>query len=698
MPEEMKQQDTGLVFALDIGTRSIIGVAGRVVDERLEVVAIEKEEHGKRAMIDGQIEDIEQVAKVARRVTSRMEEKLGCRLKRVCVAAAGRALQTERGHYAMDLPQVTRIDSDIISHLESGAVSDAEERLKEGQDSPKRFYLVGYTVSSYLLDRYPLTSLKDHNGQQLEADVVATFLPSEVVESLYTVMETAGLEVASLTLEPIAALNAAIPADLRLLNLVLADIGAGTTDIAVCRDGAVVGYTMATIAGDEITEALMRQYLINFATAERMKMQLEEPTIAYRDVLGLEQNVPGPQVREALLGAAKTLAQEIAQRVLSINGAPPSAVFLAGGGSKLTGLRELVAQTLEMDERRVALAGNNYEMSAFSDEYELNDPEFATPLGIAVSAGLGLISDSYRILLNGQPAKLFRSGTLTVLDLLMMNGYNSADLLGRTGKNLSVTIDGRRMVFRGQSATPCVLKLNGEDTTPSVVVYAGDVIEFTPAVPGLSAERTPLDLLGSDYPGGVLINGRPAPLDTCLRSGDQVVTTDEPYVPPEPEPELELESEPEFEAEFEPELEPEPESVPGPAPVSEPEPVVEPEPAPAAEEAPVPAAGVETEIPAPAGAVERPAPEPERVSAPASAARPLWIYLNGEAMVLPGKPDGSPYYLMDLLDLSGIDFATLDGPVILQVNDQESPFTQELLNNDRVTIRRAERRNTPLSS
>ena len=125
---------------------------------------------------------------------------------------------------------------------------------------------MGYTVSGYLLDRYPLTTLKGHTGQQLEADVVATFLPSEVVESLYAVMEAAGLEVASLTLEPIAALNAVIPAELRLLNLVLCDIGAGTSDIAVCRDGAVVGYTMATIAGDEITEALMRQYLVDFAT------------------------------------------------------------------------------------------------------------------------------------------------------------------------------------------------------------------------------------------------------------------------------------------------------------------------------------------------------------------------------------------------------------------------------------------------
>lgn len=677
MPQELKQQDAELVFALDIGTRSIIGVAGRVVDERLEVLAIEKEEHGRRAMLDGQIEDIGQVAKVARRVTERMEQKLGCRLRRVCVAAAGRALRTEKGHYAMDLPQVSRIDSDLISHLESGAVSDAEERLKEGEDSQRRFYLVGYTVSSYLLDRYPLTSLKDHNGQQMEADVVATFLPSEVVESLYTVMEAAGLEVASLTLEPIAALNAVIPAELRLLNLVLADIGAGTSDIAVCRDGAVVGYTMATIAGDEITESLMRQYLINFSTAERMKMQLEEPTITYRDVLGLEQTVPAPQVREALMGSAKSLAQEIAQRVVDINGASPSAMFLAGGGSKLVGLRELVAQCLDMDDRRVALAGNNYEISAFSQEYELNDPEYATPLGIAVSAGLGLISDSYRILLNGQPAKLFRSGTLTVLDLLMMNGYTSADLLGRTGKSLSVTLDGQRLTFRGESAVPCTLKLNGEDTAPSAVVYAGDAIEFIPAVSGQSAERTAQDLLGEDFLGGVLINGRPASLDQLLHSGDQLQTTEEPFELTEDAPEEAPSPEGE---ETEPPAEPGAEGAPEPAEPEMPEPA--PEPAEPAQES------------APAAAVpQEPAPLPAPAAEPARpAVKPLWIYLNGQALVLPGKADGGPYYLMDLLDRSGIDFETLDCPVVLQVNGADCPFTHELRNNDQVTIRREERR------
>ncbi|MCI9656319.1 MAG: pilus assembly protein PilM [Lawsonibacter sp.] len=679
-------QDSGMIYALDIGTRSIIGVVGRVEDERFQVLAIEKEEHGKRAMLDGQIEDIAQVAKVARRVTERLEEKLGCTLERVCVAAAGRALRTEKGSYTMEFPEVTRITNDIIGRLESGAVSEAESLLSQGQDSQRRFYLVGYTVSGYRLDRYPMTTLRGHNGQLLEADVVATFLPSEVVESLYAVTEASGLEVASLTLEPIAALNAAIPADLRLLNLVLADIGAGTSDIAVCRDGAVVGYTMATIAGDEVTEELMRRYLIPFATAERMKTQLNESKVTYRDVLGLEQTVSGAQIREVVQAPARALAQEIAQRVVALNGTAPSALFLAGGGSKLDGLLDLVAEALEMDENRVALAGNNYEISAFSDEYELNDPELATPLGIAVSAGLGLISDSYRILLNNKPAKLFRSGTLTVLELLMMNGYTNADMLGRTGKNLSVTVDGQRMIFRGQPAVPCTLRLNGAETAPSALVYAGDSIEFTPAVPGASAQRTLKDLLGADFAGVVSVNGRLADLDTLLYTGDQIFTSQRPVRPtPSPQPAREETRGAETAKAEAARADSLPAEQARPVP-----PLSRAAAAPPAEAAPSrPAAP-----PPPRAAAASPAEAaPSRPAAPPQAApktsqgKSIQVLLNGQTLVLPGKEEGTPYYVMDLLEHSGIDFDNLDRGVELQVNGTDCSFMQELRPRDNVVIR-----------
>ncbi len=695
-----KPQDSSLIFALDIGTRSIIGIVGRVVEDRFQVLAIEKEEHGKRAMLDGQIEDIVQVAKVARRVTDRLEEKLDCTLERVCVAAAGRALRTEQGSYTLEFPEVTRVTNDAIGRLESGAVSAAEAALGLGQEGERRFYLVGYTVAGYQLDRYPMSTLKGHNGQLLEATVVATFLPREVVESLYAVMEASGLEVASLTLEPIAALNAAIPADLRLLNLVLADIGAGTSDIAVCRDGTVVGYTMATIAGDEITEELMRRFLVPFATAERMKTQMEDDTITYRDVLGLEQSIPGALVRETVQQPARALAQEIAQRVKALNGGVPSALFLAGGGSKLEGIRELVAEALDMDDSRVALAGNNYEITAFSDGYELNDPELATPLGIAVSAGLGLISDSYRILLNGKPAKLFRSGALTVLELLMMNGYSTIDLLGRTGKNLSVTVDGQRMLFRGEPATPCVLLLNGVEAAPSAVVYAGDSIEFTPALSGASAQRTLKDLLGADFTGGVTINGRLADLDTQLKTGDQVATSSVPtYAAREP---VQRPVAPEATGAFD-----SPEKVPGARSMLSQ--AVEITKSGTAEQARTETVSVSTEqfeaVIQPEK-VEDPSPpvEGERRSGPPSQDNPwekppastedrphlgnaLQVMLNGKALLLPGKPEGTPYYVMDLLEHSGIDFEHLDRGVELQVNGRECAFSQELRPQDDVVIR-----------
>ena len=645
MEEARGEQRQDLIFALDIGTRSIIGMVGRAEDDRVHILAVERLEHSKRAMIDGQIEDIVQVGKVAAEVTARLENRLNCKLTRVCIAAAGRALHTEAGHFELELPEVRKIGDELISQLEAGAVSDAEAALNKSGQRLGRFYLVGYTVSRYLLDSYPLSVLRGHNGQKLETDVVATFLPAEVVDSLYAAMQAAGLEVVSLTLEPIAAINAAIPPDLRLLNLVMADIGAGTSDIAACRDGSVVGYTMATVAGDEITESIMRLYLVDFSTAERLKAELAgQETLHFTDILGLEQEVPAAELKAAIQPAVKQLADELARRIREINGGAPSAVFLAGGGSKLDGLLDAVSAALEMNPRRVTVAGGNFKASAFSDEVELNDPEYATPLGIAVSAGLGLISDSYRVRLNGQPAKLFRSGVLTALDVLQMNGYNYADLIGRTGASLSISIDGQRTLYRGEPAMPSTLRINGKELPPSTVIQAADSIEFTPACSGKPGRRTLAEVLGSEEAAAFcLVNGAPAAPDYELRSGDSIETN-----------------------------------------------VIVPVRTPAAaapKQDDTPAATEQNDLSA------EPTPPPTRSSAPNFASAPAEesfppcrFFLNGQSLELPAKPKGAPYYMMDLLDRTGLDFEHLDRPVMLKVNGENSAFMRVLKDGDNVSI------------
>ena len=634
--EDYKSQSKDLIFALDIGTRSIVGIVGTPVGDRFKVLDVEQAEHGKRAMMDGQIDDIKQVAALARAVTDRLEERQGVKLERVCVAAAGRALRTQTGSFTMEMEEAQTLDAETIGRLEAGAVSAAEEAIHSEEKNRRQLFLVGYTVAQYRLDNYPMNNLLFHNGRKAEADVVATFLPGEVVESLYATMRTAGLQVSSLTLEPIAAMNAAIPAELRLLNLALVDIGAGTTDIALCRDGSVVGYTMATVAGDEVTEALMQAYLIDFRTAEGIKRQLgENSEIRYRNILGMEETVTAGQVMQVIQEPMDRLADAISKQVREVNGGAPSALFLAGGGSKPTGLREKVAANLEMDEKRVAIAGNNFALSAFSDDVDLVNPEYTTPLGIAVSAGLGLLNDSYVVMLNGKQAKLFRSGILTLRDILQMNGYGYSEMLGRTGKNLNLVVDGKHLVLRGEPAVPAILRVNDEEATLSTVVHAGDSIHFVPARDGASVSRTLGELLGPSFSGRALVNNAEVPMDTPLNQGDEILTLRR--------------------------------DIPKPAPAApQPQPQVSP-----AAAAPAPAAP------------SAPAPSPT----PGIRRGPLHLFLNGEPLELPPKEGDAPYYLMDLLQKSGIDFEKVDSPVRLTVNGTEQGFRCILREGDSVIIR-----------
>lgn len=534
----MREQTNDVVLAMDIGTRSIIGMVGVVEDGKVKIIAVEREEHAQRAMIDGQIENIDKVSALAGKVKKRLEEKTRIKLTRVCVAAAGRALRTKRADYELELPGTQLIDDEIISRLEAGAITRAEEAFdaENGSgDDARRFYLVGYTVCQYFLDKYMISNLKDHRGRQIKVDLIATFLPREVVESLYTTMNKIGLEVASLTLEPIAAINAAIPENIRLLNLVLVDIGAGTSDIAACTGGSVTGYTMATMAGDEITETIMKQYLVDFPTAEIMKARLDkEEEIRFSNILGIQQTLSRAELSKSILGTVEALSKEIADKVVEINGTAPSALFLAGGGSKLAGLKEGITDALGMDASRVAIAGNYFQTTAFSQEYDLNNPEYATPLGIAVSSGLNMINDSFRVTLNGRPAKLFRSGTFTALNLLMMNGYNFRDIMGRAGMNLTVTVNGRRKVFYGTASDPASLMINQKEGKLSDVIHAGDFIDFVPAVPGADARPCLGDVEGVSLETEVTLNGKQASLKTFLKSGDVITVKREAAAAPQP--------------------------------------------------------------------------------------------------------------------------------------------------------------------
>ena len=282
----MENKERPRLFALDIGTRSVVGLVGEREGLHTRILGYERQEHHTRSMMDGQIHDVQEVSRILASVKERLEESYGT-LTQVSIAAAGRALCTIRSEAEIETNLKGPLSTDDVRTLELAAIQTAQQQLSTSKTvkDPTDYYCVGYSVLHYSLDDTQLSSLVGQTGKNARVELIATFLPRQVIDSLQTAVQQAGMEIATLTLEPIAAINVLIPPTMRHLNLTLVDVGAGTSDVAITRDGTVIGYGMVPSAGDEITEAISQQYLLDFNVAEEVKRSLnEQKEVRFQDM------------------------------------------------------------------------------------------------------------------------------------------------------------------------------------------------------------------------------------------------------------------------------------------------------------------------------------------------------------------------------------------------------------------------------
>ncbi len=536
--KELKPQGD-LVFALDIGTRTVVGIIGEYIDEKFRLKDYISVPHTKRAMVDGQVEDIKQVAKIVAIAKSTLEERNGVELNRVSIAAAGRALKTCRGKMQFDITENEYITSDMIKSMEIETIQKAQAELDSPKTGKNLFYCVGHSIMQYRLDDYKILSLEGHKGEKVEIELIAAFLPGIVVEGLYAVMDMNGLEVESLTLEPIAAMNVIVPPEIRLINIALVDIGAGTSDIAIAKDGSVVAYAMATTAGDEITEEIIRTYLVDFATAEKLKQGCStgEKELEYRDILGISHKVKAEDIVKMLTPAVDTLADTVCNAIVSANGASPAAVFLVGGGSLIEGLPKVIAEKLGIDESRVAIGGGDF-LKNVDENGAVLGAEYVTPLGIAVTSILDEGYDFSVITVNDKKVRVFDTKQLSVYEALTIAGYRSAEIMGRSGRNLTFTINGTRKTIKGEGMTPAQIQVNDKPASIMTKVTQGDRISIVPATSGINASAKLSDEIsfgkgsgkvffcGEEYTIGVkaYVNGKEQPADYDIRPLDSIET------------------------------------------------------------------------------------------------------------------------------------------------------------------------------
>lgn len=529
------------VFGLDIGTRNVVGTVGYQTDDKEFVVTAQYvREHETRAMLDGQIHDIGRVAKTIKEVKDELEKQTGQPLEEVCIAAAGRVLKTVTTHVEYEYAQESVVTGEDVHTLNLLGIEKAQEALKEVNDTSYKFYCVGYSTVKFFLNDEVFISLEGHKANKIGEDIIVTFLPEDVVDGLYAAVGQAGLSVANMTLEPIAAINVAIPENYRMLNIALVDVGAGTSDISITRDGSIIAYGMIPHAGDEMTEVIVQHFLVDFNMAESIKLQsTTSDTVTYKDIMSIEHTIPAQDVWDVAAPVVDNIAQEVSAKIRELNGDKTvSACFVVGGGGKIHGFTEKLAEDLDLPEERVALRGEEVLGDVtFEQEDIKKDPLLVTPIGICLNY-YEQRNNFIMVRFNGERIKLYDNNRLKIVDAALQAGFSNDELFPKRGTPINFTVNGVARLVRGEAGEGAVVTMNGKPASINTPLEPNSEIIIEPSTAGEAAEYkiSQLDEYNHSVitfvingrkvscPRFVQVNGRLEPEDYSIRENDVIET------------------------------------------------------------------------------------------------------------------------------------------------------------------------------
>lgn len=529
------------VFGLDIGTRNVVGTVGYQTDDKEFVVTAQYvREHETRAMLDGQIHDIGRVAKTIKEVKDELEKQTGQPLEEVCIAAAGRVLKTVTTHVEYEYAQESVVTGEDVHTLDLLGIEKAQEALKEVNDTSYKFYCVGYSTVKFFLNDEVFISLEGHKANKIGEDIIVTFLPEDVVDGLYAAVGQAGLSVANMTLEPIAAINVAIPENYRMLNIALVDVGAGTSDISITRDGSIIAYGMIPHAGDELTEVIVQHFLVDFNMAESIKLQsTTSDTVTYKDIMSIEHTIPAQDVWDVAAPVVDNIAQEVSAKIRELNGDKTvSACFVVGGGGKIHGFTEKLAEDLDLPEERVALRGEEVLGDVtFEQEDIKKDPLLVTPIGICLNY-YDQRNNFIMVRFNGERIKLYDNNRLTIVDAALQAGFPNDELFPKRGTPINFTVNGVARLVRGEAGDGAVVTMNGKPASINTPLEPNSEIVIEPSAAGEAAvyKISQLDEYNHSVitfiingrrvscPRFVQVNGELEPEDYSIRENDVIET------------------------------------------------------------------------------------------------------------------------------------------------------------------------------
>lgn len=385
-----RYENTGsdYVVGLDIGTEYVKALLARVQGDDIEIVGVGRKHQDRSDMHSGAIADIAAVVRNCEDALAEAEAEAGVQARRAVIGIAGELVKGVTNTIRYRRPQPDRpLDETemefIIEKVQERAAVKAQKQIAlETGNQDVEVKLVNSALVSIHIDGYKVSNPISFQGKDVAVQIYTAFAPMVHIGALERAADELSLDLIAVAAEPFAVSRSVLGTDANSsFTAILADVGGGTTDIAVVNDGGVEGTKMFGIGGRSFTNTIASECAISHGEAEKLK-------------LALQHTAPKPEVKKHLDAAInKTLDVWLAGVELALSEFDsvdhlPNRILLCGGGASLQPLVQALETrdwytALPFTRRPVVQHITPKDVIGITDTTQkVNDPSFITAMGL----------------------------------------------------------------------------------------------------------------------------------------------------------------------------------------------------------------------------------------------------------------------------------------------------------------------------
>lgn len=378
-------------LSLDIGTEVVKALVFKIEKSSNAgvVVGVGRARQGLSDMHSGAVSDIKGVIENSRRAIEIAKTMAGIKkVEKTIVGIAGELVKgtTTTVHYERIKPEI-RIDlpelKNIIQKVQWKAFDRIRQQLAwETGHSEIEVKLINAVIVDVRIDGYKVTNPIGFQGRDVSIAVFNAYAPMVHLGALQSIADGLGLDLISIAAEPYAVAKSMGIDDVSDFSAVFIDIGGGTTDIAIVRNGGLEGTKMFALGGRAFTKRLAQELNVGFEEAEVLKIRYSEGKLG-QDVSGKIEAILADDCNVWISGVELSLSEFADSDLI------PHRFFLCGGGSGLPGIKKSL---LANNWRKNLPFAKNVEVSFLQPRDvvniedrtgELRDPQDITPMGLA---------------------------------------------------------------------------------------------------------------------------------------------------------------------------------------------------------------------------------------------------------------------------------------------------------------------------